>query len=112
MAGDEVSASPYLIRSGTVEDATVAARLHAEQISTGFLSYLGPRFLERLYRRVVLWDGGFLLVAVEAERGSAAAPPDPARWSGTSPAPTPPAASTASSCSTTAWARPWAPSDR
>jgi ribosomal protein S18 acetylase RimI-like enzyme len=50
---------------GTVEDAKVAAALHARQIATGFLSYLGPRFLERLYRRVVLWDGGLLLVAVE-----------------------------------------------
>lgn len=65
MAGDGVTASPYAIRVGTVEEAGVAARLHAEQITTGFLSYLGPRFLERLYRRVVLWDGGLLLVAVE-----------------------------------------------
>jgi ribosomal protein S18 acetylase RimI-like enzyme len=54
-----------VVRAGTVEDAKVAARLHAEQIATGFLSYLGTRFLERLYRRVVLWDGGLLLVAVE-----------------------------------------------
>jgi len=58
-------ASHYLVRGGTVEDAAVAARLHAEQIATGFLSYLGPGFLERLYRRVVLWEGGLLLVAVD-----------------------------------------------
>jgi len=51
----------------------VAARLHAEQITTGFLSQLGPRFLERLYRRVVLWDGGLLLVAVDAEADAALA---------------------------------------
>ena len=54
----------YSIRVGTAEDATVAGRLHVEQITTGFLSFLGPRFLERLYRRVALWDGGLLLVAV------------------------------------------------
>lgn len=62
--------SPYLIRIGTADEAAVAARLHAQQITTGFLSYLGPRFLERLYRRVVLWDGGLLLVAVEGTAGA------------------------------------------
>ena len=65
MGAEGVAASPYVVRGGTVEDAAVAARLHARQIATGFLSYLGPRFLERLYRRVVLWDGGLLLVAVD-----------------------------------------------
>jgi len=65
VGADGVSATPYVVRPGTVEDAAAAARLHAEQIATGFLSYLGTRFLERLYRRVVLWDGGLLLVAVE-----------------------------------------------
>jgi ribosomal protein S18 acetylase RimI-like enzyme len=70
VAVDGVSASPYLVRSGTVEDAAVAARLHARQIATGFLSYLGPRFLERLYRRVVLWEGGLLLVAVDHGDGT------------------------------------------
>lgn len=64
MAGDRGD-SPYLIRVGTPDEAAVAARLHAQQITTGFLSYLGPRFLERLYRRVALWDGGLLLVAVD-----------------------------------------------
>ena len=72
-AGPGDSGAPtYVIRVGTTEDATVAGRLHAEQITTGFLSFLGPRFLERLYRRVVLWDGGLLLVAVEHEAGSEA----------------------------------------
>ncbi len=65
MSGDDTAGSAYLVRVGTLEEAAVAARLHAQQITTGFLSSLGPRFLERLYRRVVLWDGGLLLVAVE-----------------------------------------------
>ena len=69
MAAEELSDSPYVIRVGTAEEAGIAARLHAEQITTGFLSYLGPRFLERLYRRVVLWDGGLLLVAVNCGTG-------------------------------------------
>ena len=64
----------YGIRRGTVDDAPVAARLHAEQITTGFLPFLGPRFLERLYRRVVLWDGGLLLVAVDRSESRAATP--------------------------------------
>ena len=42
-----------------------AARLHSEQIGEGFLSSLGPRFLARLYRRVVRWPRSFLLVAEE-----------------------------------------------
>ena len=69
-----MAASPYVIRVGTADEAAAAARLHAEQITTGFLSYLGPRFLERLYRRVMLWPGGLLLVAVEAGGDST---PDP-----------------------------------
>jgi ribosomal protein S18 acetylase RimI-like enzyme len=50
------------LRTGTYRDATPAAFLHAEQISEGFLAFLGPRFLRRLYRRVVLDPGSFLLV--------------------------------------------------
>ena len=51
---------------GVEGDVRTAARLHAEQISEGFLSSLGPRFLSRLYRRVVRWPHSFLLVAEEA----------------------------------------------
>lgn len=65
VAGDKGSTDPYVIRIGTVEDAATAARLHADQITTGFLPYLGLDFLERLYRRVVRWNGGQLLVAVD-----------------------------------------------
>jgi ribosomal protein S18 acetylase RimI-like enzyme len=37
--------------------------LHASQIAEGFLSFLGPRFLQLLYRRVALSDDSFLIVA-------------------------------------------------
>jgi len=51
------------VRAGTDADAPVAARLHAGQISQGFLSVLGPRFLCRLYRRISRSPSSFLLVA-------------------------------------------------
>ena len=51
------------LRLGTVRDAGSAAVLHASQISEGFLSFLGPRFLEHLYRRIALSDQSFLVVA-------------------------------------------------
>jgi len=38
------------------------AELHASLIGDGFLSSLGPRFLARLYRRVVRSDDAFVLV--------------------------------------------------
>ena len=72
MAGDADAAPSFVIRRGTTVDATAAARLHAEQITTGFLSFLGPKFLERLYRRVVRWEGGLLLVAVDQGAGTEA----------------------------------------
>lgn len=56
-------APPLLVRPGAAPDAAAVARLHAEQISEGFLSSLGPRFLERLYRRICRTEGSFLLVA-------------------------------------------------
>jgi len=51
------------VRAGALGDAGAVAELHARLISDGFLSSLGPRFLHRLYRRMVLSDGSFLLVA-------------------------------------------------
>lgn len=51
------------LRVGTVADAQMAAALHAGQITEGFLASLGPRFLTRLYRRVSLFEGSFLLMA-------------------------------------------------
>ena len=52
-----------VIRPGTEADADAAGSLHAERITGGFLSFLGPGFLARLYRRIVRWPGAFLLVA-------------------------------------------------
>jgi ribosomal protein S18 acetylase RimI-like enzyme len=57
--GDEI-----IIRPGTTNESRVCARLHSSQISEGFLSHLGPRFLGPLYRRIARSDGSFLLVAV------------------------------------------------
>jgi ribosomal protein S18 acetylase RimI-like enzyme len=50
------------LRAGTEADAAAAATLHAEQIVEGFLSFLGPAFLRRLYRRVARSPESFLLV--------------------------------------------------
>jgi ribosomal protein S18 acetylase RimI-like enzyme len=54
---------PVRVRSGRDVDAPAAARLHATRIGDGFLSFLGPGFLTRLYRRVTRTPGAFLLVA-------------------------------------------------
>jgi ribosomal protein S18 acetylase RimI-like enzyme len=51
------------VRCGTEADAAFAGALHAQAIADGYLSALGPRFLELLYRRVVRSPGAFLLVA-------------------------------------------------
>jgi ribosomal protein S18 acetylase RimI-like enzyme len=51
-----------VLRTGTDGDAAAAAALHAGQISEGFLTFLGARFLRRLYRRVARTSGCFLLV--------------------------------------------------
>jgi len=57
-----------VVRFGTEADADDAARLHAGSITEGFLAALGPRFLSRLYRRVVRSPDAFLLVAEEDGR--------------------------------------------
>ena len=54
-----------IVRPGTKGDAPAAARLHAEAITEGFLSSLGPSFLTLLYRRIAAWPRSFLLVADE-----------------------------------------------
>jgi len=65
--GRPLTGTPYLgtpaVRPATATDAAAAARLHAAQISEGFLSLLGPGFLTRLYRRIVRTTDSFLLVA-------------------------------------------------
>jgi len=55
------------IRPAGRADAAEAARLHAQGIDQGFLSLLGPRFLGRLYRRIGLDPGSFLLVATDGD---------------------------------------------
>ena len=57
------------IRRGTPSDAAAVAALHTEAISIGFLTVLGERFLESLYRRVVGDDESFLLVHVDPAKG-------------------------------------------
>jgi ribosomal protein S18 acetylase RimI-like enzyme len=57
------------IRAGTRADTPAVAALHARQISEGFLSLLGDRFLKLLYRRILLHPACFLLVA--DDRGDA-----------------------------------------
>lgn len=54
------------VRVGRSADAGDVAVLHATQIDQGFLSLLGPKFLARLYRRIMRSPGSFLLVAEEA----------------------------------------------
>jgi glycosyltransferase involved in cell wall biosynthesis/ribosomal protein S18 acetylase RimI-like enzyme len=75
-----------LAGSGTVElgtevDVAAAAALHASEITEGFLPTLGPTFLRRLYRRIVRWDGSFLLVIRDDDgvAGMAAATEDVGR---------------------------------
>jgi len=58
-AGDD----PTPLRAGRPDDAAAVAALHAGLITEGFLSSLGPRFLARLYRRIALGPGSFILVA-------------------------------------------------
>lgn len=53
------------VRVAVPEDTRRVAELHAERITDGFLTQLGPHFLQRLYRRVVKSPHAFLLVAVE-----------------------------------------------
>lgn len=54
---------PVVVRDAGAADAPAMARLHASEITDGFLSSLGPRFLERLYRRLCRTEGSFALVA-------------------------------------------------
>ena len=82
---------PVIVRPGTGADAAAAARLHADGITQGFLSFLGPGFLTRLYRRIVRDRG----------RRSCWWPTTAVPWSGSSPARPTSAASTGPSSSTT-----------
>jgi ribosomal protein S18 acetylase RimI-like enzyme len=62
MAMDSSTWTGLVLRTGTVADADAAAAFHAGQIREGFLSFLGPAFLRRLYRRVARSPESFLLL--------------------------------------------------
>jgi len=53
------------LRPAIEADLDAIAALHAQRIGEGFLSSLGPRFLRRLYRRVLRSSAGFIVVATE-----------------------------------------------
>jgi ribosomal protein S18 acetylase RimI-like enzyme len=61
---DEPATGPAIsVSPATDADAAIAAGLHVEQISEGFLSLLGTGFLQRLYRRIRVHPHSFLLMA-------------------------------------------------
>ena len=55
-------------RFATLADVDAVAGLHASRIAEGFLVTLGPAFLRRLYRRVVLSPRSFVLVVDDGDR--------------------------------------------
>lgn len=55
------------LRLATSEDAARLAELHVTRITEGFLSFIGTRFLTRLYRRIVRSTDGFAVVAVHGD---------------------------------------------
>jgi len=65
MAMDASTGTGMVLRTGTAADAPAAAALHAAGITEGFLTFLGPTFLRRLYRRVAYSPESFLLVVVD-----------------------------------------------
>lgn len=54
---------PAVIEPARPDDAPPVARLHADGIREGFLSFLGPRFLSVLYRAMARSSHAVLLVA-------------------------------------------------
>ncbi len=58
-----------VVRAATSEDAAPVAELHVTAINEGFLASLGPRFLRRLYSRIVKSSHGFLIVACDPGPG-------------------------------------------
>ena len=53
------------LRPAVAADAPALAAMHVDRIEEGFLSSLGPRFLRRLYRRIIAAPGSFAIVAVD-----------------------------------------------
>ena len=58
-----------VVRAATSADAARVAELHVTAINEGFLATLGPRFLRRLYSRIVASSHGFLIVACDPGPG-------------------------------------------
>ncbi len=55
------------VRPAVKSDVPTLARLHSEGISTGFLPSLGPRFMRLLYRALVDYDKGSVLVVEQSD---------------------------------------------
>ena len=55
------------IRRAVPRDAAYLASLHTQAIDTGFLPQLGSRFMARLYRALIAWEPGVVLVADDGE---------------------------------------------
>jgi glycosyltransferase involved in cell wall biosynthesis/ribosomal protein S18 acetylase RimI-like enzyme len=53
------------LRAAVAADAPALAAMHVDRIDEGFLSSLGPRFLRRLYKRIIAAPGAFAIVAVD-----------------------------------------------
>lgn len=62
---DPIDADGVSIRPGIPDDAAALAHLHSSGISTGFLPQLGHRFMRRLYRSLIDYPDGLVLVAAD-----------------------------------------------
>ena len=67
--GKGVPPREIAVRAAAKEDAARVAQLHAAGINEGFLATLGPRFLRRLYERMVASRRAFLIVAYDPQDG-------------------------------------------
>ncbi|NIA07970.1 MAG: GNAT family N-acetyltransferase [Actinobacteria bacterium] len=56
------------IKHVTSEHVVTVALLHKENISSGFISSLGPTFIKQLYRGIAGCESAFCLVALEEDR--------------------------------------------
>lgn len=56
------------VRAARLSDTEEVAAMHVARIGEGFLVQLGPRFLRRLYARMVRSENAFLLVAESAQQ--------------------------------------------
>lgn len=63
LAWPNLTSEPESIRPAVSEDAPRLARLHLEGIESGFLRRLGHEFLTLLYKAMIDWEHGIVLVA-------------------------------------------------